>query len=280
MNDTTIVNVPAVLSDKIDSDRIIIRSGSCKEIVRACGELRDRIIGVELEGLNDDLSPLSALPQGLSLVLKLHPDQAAGVYTSTWLSDRFSLAVLMEADKGLSEGVKIVTSAQVPVVISLDALSDDSELMSVLDYYLHSTHLQVPVEFFHSMFTARVRGMTSSLTELYPESPDQFLYIDESGQVTASARFARAGEFFGSITRGVRIDDQSSLYNMLLNPKKSLFLSGSSCVACEAFDVCTGYLRMVDTTFDCAKLLQVFDVIKAKAKEIVADLANTGKAQG
>jgi hypothetical protein len=155
MRNEPVVNVPAALCDNVDFGSVIIRSGSCGDIVRAYKALGDRIVGVELERLSDDVSLLSALPQGLSLTLKLRPMEAANVYTSSWLSDRFALAALMDVEKGLLEGVKIVTSAQVPVVINLDSLSDDSELISVLDYYLHDRHLQVPIEFFHSLFAAR-----------------------------------------------------------------------------------------------------------------------------
>ena len=239
--------------------------------------LGDRVVGVELEKLADDVSLLSALPQGLSITLNLRPAEAANVYTSSWLSDRFSLAVLMDVEKGLLEGVRIVTSAQIPVVINLDSLSDDSELISVLDYYLHERHLQVPIEFFHSLFTAQIQGAALSLADVYPESPERHLYVDESGAITGSARLARAGKFFGSVTEDPQIDRESALYKLLINPKKSLFLSGSSCASCEAFDVCAGYLRIVDTSFDCTMWLQMFREIKATAKEIVEDLERSSK---
>jgi hypothetical protein len=279
MRDEPIINVPAALCDKVAFGPVVIRSRSCEDIVRAYKVLGRRVVGVELEKLADDVSLLSALPQGLSLTLNLRPAEAANVYTSSWLSDRFSLAVLMDSEKGLLEGVKIVTSAQIPVVINLDSFSDDSELNSALDYYLHERHLQVPIEFFHSLFTAQIQGANSSLTDVYPESPEEHLYVDESGAITGSARLAGAGKFFGSVTEDPQIDKDSALYKMLSNPKKSLFLSGSSCASCEAFDVCAGYLRLVDTTFDCAAWLQIFRDIKSKAREIIQDLSNGRSAR-
>ena len=279
MRNDPVVNVPAALCDDVDFGSVIIRSGSCGDIVRAHKALGDRIVGVELEKLSDDVSLLSALPQGISLTLKLRPVEAANVYTSSWLSDRFALAALMDVEKGLLEGVRIVTSAQIPVVINLDSLSDDSELISVLDYYLHDRHLQVPIEFFHSLFTARIQGKTVSLAEVYPENPEQHMYVYESGAIAGSSRLAKAGKFFGSITADPQIDRESAPYKTLINLKKSLFLSGSSCVSCEAFDVCAGYLRIVDTNFDCGPWLRMFKEIKATAKEIVEDLTNAGSAQ-
>jgi hypothetical protein len=275
MRNEPIVNFPAALCDNVDFGSVIIRSGSCGDIVRAYKALGDRIVGVELERLSDDVSLLSALPQGLSLTLKLRPAEAANVYTSSWLSDRFALAALIDVEKGLLEGVKIVTSAQIPVVINLDSLSDDSELISVLDYYLHDRHLQVPIEFLHSLFTAQIQGQAVSLADVYSENPEQHLYVDESGAITCSPRLAKAGKFFGSINADPQIDRESAIYKTLINLKKSLFLSGSSCVSCEAFDVCAGYLRIVDTSFDCAPWLRLFKEIKATAKEIVEDLADS-----
>jgi len=277
MRDEPVVNVPAALCDKVGFGHVVIRSASCEDIVRAYKASDDRVIGVELESLAGNVSVLSALPQGLSLTLRLRPAEAANVYTSSWLSDRFALAALMDVEKGLLEGVKLVTSAQIPVVMNLDSLSDDSELISVLDYYLHERHLQVPIEFFHSLFTAQIQGAALSLADVYPESPEQNLYVDESGAITGSSRLAKAGMFFGSVTADPQIDQESSLYKRLINLKKDLFLSGSSCASCEAFDVCAGYLRVVDTTFDCTAWLRIFGEIKSRAKEIVEDLERSSK---
>ncbi len=272
-----VINVPARLCDSVDFDNIVFRSGSCEDIVKAYNLVGDRAVGVELESLGGDISLLSALPQGLSLTLKLSPTEAANVYTNAWLADRFSLAVLMEADKGLLQAVKIVTSAHIPVVINLDSLHDDSEIGSVLDYYFHDRHLQAPIEFFHSLFLAQMRGTSSSLADVYPESPRQHLYVDESGAITTSSRLARAGKFIGAVRDDPQIETESDLYKMLMNTRKNLVLSGSSCMSCEAFDVCAGYLRLIDMSFDCTSWLQIFMEIKSRAKEIIQDLANEGK---
>ena len=264
MHDEPVINAPAALCDKVGFGPVVIRSESCDDIVRAYKALGARVVGVELENLPGDVSLLSALPQGLSLTLKLRPAEAVNVYTSSWLSDRFALAALMDVEKGLLEGVRIVTSAQIPVVMNLDSLSDDSGLISVLDYYLHERHLQVPIEFFHSLFTARIQGAALSLADVYSESPEQHLYVDESGAITGSSRLAQAGKFFGSVTADPQIDRESALYKTLINLKKSLFLSGSSCVSCEAFDVCEGYLRIIDTSFDCDAVVKAIQRDKGK----------------
>ena len=273
MYDSILVSIPARLALDVDCDNLLVRSGSCEEIVSAFMNLGERLKEVEFEGLGEDLHSLSALPLGFPVVLKLHPGVAPHLYTNAWLGDRFSLEVLMDVDKGLLQGVKTVTSAMVPVTMNLEEISDSAELMPVLNYYLHDTHVQVPVEFFHSMISSCLRGATVALSDFYAESPTQFLYVDESRRVTASARLARAGKFFGTVAGGLKIDEESQLYKDLLDRKKNLVLSGSKCIACEGFDLCGGYLRFVDTHFDCDPFLEVFKEIKAKAKEIADDLA-------
>lgn len=273
MYDSILVSIPARLAADVDCENLVARSGNCEEIVSAYKTLGERLKEVELEGLGEDIHNLSALPLGFPVVLKLHPVDAPHLYTNTWLGDRFSLEALMDVDKGLLQGVKTVTSAMVPVTMNLEEMSDSAELMPVLNYYLHDAHVQVPVEFFHSMISARFRGASLALSDLYPESPTQFLHVDESGKVAASARLARAGKFFGTIAGGLKIDEDSQLYKDLLDPKKNLVLSGSKCIACEGFDLCGGYLRFVDTNFDCDPFLEVFKEIKAKAREIADDLA-------
>lgn len=272
-----ILNVPAALPDPPASCRLVVRSATCSEIAVACRQLGERVIGVELEGPAGDIASLFKLPIGLPLVWKLHPDDTPLVYSHTWLSDRFSLAVLVDTDKGLLSGLKIVTSATVPAIINVNVLSDPSELMSSLHYYLHDTHLQVPLEFFHSLFLAKIGYRTASLTDVYPETPDKFLYLDESGRVTASSRLARAGMFFGTMQGGLRLETESELYKKLLDLKRHLFISGSPCVSCESFEMCGGYLRLIDVTYDCTPFLEVFMEIRAKAKELSEDLSRASQ---
>jgi hypothetical protein len=192
MRDQVIVSVPAALGACMQMGKLILRSSSAEEIVRGWRSLRERVIGIELDGLGEDVSCLSELPVGLSLVVNLRPGEAAQLYTSTWLADRFSLAAMMAVESGLAAGVKMATAAMVPVILNIERVSEPSELMEVLDYYLHATHLQVPIEFFHSMFLGQLKGQPVSLVEIYPESPDRFLWVDESGRVSASkARSSR-----------------------------------------------------------------------------------------
>jgi hypothetical protein len=273
MSNSVLVSIPARLTGDVDCENLVVRSADCDEIASACKTLGDRVKGVELEGLREDLSSLSALPLGLPVRIKLHPGDAPHLYTNTWLGDRFTLEALMDVDKGLLHGAKIATSIMVPVTLNLEEISDTGELMSALDFYLHDTHVQVPVEFFHSMITACLRGEPVALLDLYPESPVEFLHVDESGRVSASARLARAGRFLGTISGGLKIDEESQLYKDLLHRKKNLVLSGSKCVSCEGFGLCEGYLRFVDTNFDCDPIMEVFSAIKATAKEIADDLA-------
>lgn len=273
MTNPVCVSVPARLADRIEADVIVVRSARCAEIVQAYQSRGERIQGVQLEGLGDDLFSLSDLPIGLPMTVKMHPGDAAQVYTSSWLSDRFVLGILMDVDNGLLQGVRIVTSAGVPVILNLDEVHDTGELISVLHYYLHEPHLQVPVEFFHSLFNAFLNKETLSLEGMYPESPDTFLYIDESGRVSGSARLARANKFFGEVTTGLALNEESPEYKNLLDRRKNIFLFGSACAACEHFDLCGGYLRFIENKFDCEPFINAFTEMKTKAREIAADLS-------
>ncbi|MBM3301749.1 MAG: hypothetical protein FJY85_17585 [Deltaproteobacteria bacterium] len=273
MSDFVYVSVPAGLADRIDSDVVLVRSGSCREIVKAYEALGDRVREVELHGLGEELYLLSGLPVGLPLTVRLHPKDAPQVYTNTWLMDRFSMGVLLDVDTGLIQGVRIITSAMIPVTLNLDAVHCAKELMSTLLFYLHEPHLQTPVEFFHSMFNAVLQNSPLSLADLYPESPEALLYVDESCRITCSARLARAGMFLGELSDGLRIDRESPVYKGLVDRKKQLFLSSSPCMSCEQFDLCEGYLRVADDAFDCEPFLRVFAELKAKAKEMAEDLS-------
>jgi len=148
MRDSVVVSVPASQSVYRKAERLVLRSASSKEIVRAWNTLGERVIGVELHGLDDDVACLTELPVGLSVVVKIEPADAAQLYTNTWLADRFALAALMDVEPGLTIGVKTATSAMVPVILNIESLTEPRELAPALDYYLHSAHLQVPIEFF------------------------------------------------------------------------------------------------------------------------------------
>jgi hypothetical protein len=272
MPNSIIVSAPARLTGNIDSDAVIIRSSSCEELVVAQNRYQDKVKAGELEVLEADVSPLSSLPVGFPLVLRLKPLQASLLYTSTWLCDRFPIAVTMAIDSGLLNAVKIVTSAQAHVAVDLDDVRDPGELMAVLDYYLHEPHLSVPIEFFHTLFSACVQNEPFSLADMYAEEPDRFLYLDDSGRLTASARFAAAGKFFGELADGLMVGQESPLLQEIRNRKKNLFLSGSACASCEVFDVCCGYLRFVTTEFDCIPFVEVMQEIKVRAREMAEDI--------
>ncbi len=178
----------------------------------------------------------------------------------------------MSIDSGLLSGIRIVTSAQAHVALDLDDVRDPAELMAVLNYYLHEPHLSVPVEFFHSLFSSCVQGEPVSLAEMYAEDPEKFLYVDDAGRITASARFAAAGKFFGGLAEGLKVGEDSPLLTEIRNRKKNLFVSRSVCASCEAFDLCGGYLRFVTNEFDCDPFIQVMQEIKERAAEMAEDV--------
>ena len=275
MTNPLCISVPAALADRIEADAVVIRSARCAEIVKAFRRRGERIQGVLLESVDDDLINLAELPVGMFMTVKMHPREAAQIYTSSWMSDRFNLGVLMDIDVGLLQGVRIVTSAGVSVMLNPDEVYDTGELLSVLHYYLHEPHLQVPVEFFHSLFNAYLNNTPVSLEEMYPESPDTFLYVDELGRISGSARLACAGEFFGEVRDSLTLDTTCNAYKSLLDRRKNIFLSGSACASCEHFDVCGAYLRFVEKEFDCDPFKKTFEQIKAKAREFAEDLSSS-----
>jgi radical SAM protein with 4Fe4S-binding SPASM domain len=272
MPNSIIVSAPARLTGDIDADALIIRSSSCEELVTAQSRYQDKVKAAELELRASDVSLLSSLPVGFPLVLRLNPPQASVLYTSAWLCDRFPIAVTMAIDAGLLSAVKIVTSAQAHLAVDLDEVRDPGELMAVLHYYLHEPHLSVPVEFFHTLFSACVEGERLSLADMYSEEPDRFLHVDDSGRVTASARFAAAGKYFGELAEGLVVSQESPLLQEIRNRKKNLFLSRSACASCEVFDLCGGYLRFVTTEFDCSPFVEIMQEIKARAREMAEDI--------
>ncbi len=273
MNDGILVNLAANFAGIADFQSVVIRSSNVEDLVNACEALGDRVCGVELHGGGLDVSPLGSLPVGLPLLWKLPASNASEIYTHTWMGEHFDLGVMIDASKGLFGAVRMVTSAGVPVVLGLDGPIDCADLISVLDYYLHSKYLQVPVEFFHSMLVSRVQGADSPLVNIYPESPERILYIDENGNVSASGRFALAKQFFGRFDGRLTLDVESPLYEFLQNPRKALYLGESSCSWCESFDLCGGYLRFVDSSFRCSPFLDVFKIIKEEAANLANDLS-------
>lgn len=272
MNEERVVALPADFVSVIDAPAIMIRSGQIEKLVKTWSEVEDRVVGLELLGVPEDASALATLPLGMPLTWHLPVSAAPHVYTHTWLLEHFDLAVLMDAGPGFFLAAKTVTSAGIPVIIGLDGSPDPSELIPFLDYYLHDRYLQAPTEFFQTMFASRVEGTSISLAEIYCERPDRMLYVDDNGNVTTSSRLARAGKFFGCVSSGVRIDEESDLYRFLQNPRKSLFLSGSRCTLCTNFDLCGGYLRFGDPTYACESFFPLFEKLKREADEMAQDL--------
>ncbi len=272
MPNSLLVSAPARLTADIDSDSVVIRSSSCEELVSAQRSFEGKVKAAQLDVVDTEVSALSGLPMGFPLILRLNPGQASLLYTHTWLCDRFPIAVNMTIDSGLLNGVKIVTSAQALVALDLEDVRDPGELTAVLNYYLHEPHLSVPIEFFHSLFSSSVQRTPVSLAETYPEDPEKFLYVDEAARVTASARFAAVGKFFGEFANGLKVGEDSALLQEIRNRKKNLFLSRSRCASCEVFELCGGYLRFVTNEFDCDPFIEVMQEIKIRAAEMAEDI--------
>jgi uncharacterized protein len=121
--------------------------------------------------------------------------------------------------------------------------TDFHNLSEVLDYYLHSSTLSVPIQPLHSLLVALINDREVDLWKATHEDCRYDLYVTEDGRVTLSKRFALRGAFYGSIHDSPEVWQRSSLHRRMSEFKRTIQEHVSECSYCQHFPICGGYFQ-------------------------------------
>ena len=239
-----VYNVPAKLIDRYRGRDVIVRSSSPSELVEC---LRDvdlaSIRFMQLSATSDDTSCLENF--GLGIPLDIVFDDAAQyeqLYSYANLRDAHPIRISIPVVPGFSKAVKLAVSLQYAVKLEMQQPDASllTEVASVLDFYLHGSVVNQPVEFFQSLLLSFYRDEPASLWEITETDPAIVRYVGDDGSVV----------------------------NVDLNSQTR------ECHECEFLDRCRGYFKFPDRDYDCDGVKHLFRNLATAAHEVRADLAS------
>lgn len=113
----------------------------------------------------------------------------------------------------------------------------------LLDYFLRSLALQVPIEPFYFLASAVSEQHENTLWDYYHEVLGRSFFVDPALRVTLSARWAEREMFFGTIEQQENDFRASSLWTDLQGREQRIFVAQEPCVFCEHYRYCAGFWR-------------------------------------
>jgi len=146
---------------------------------------------------------------------------------------------------------------------------DYEEMSRVLDYYLHTPSLKVPIDPIHGLVTSSMKNNPMDIWTASMENHLRNLYVDNLGRVTLSKRFGDAGLFYGNIEGGMAAWRESELFESLENLVMKHRVAASDCSTCTGFSICKGFFRyqlVEGEQRDCNRALEFLSDIEDATK--------------
>jgi len=267
-----IYNVPAALMEQHRGRPVIVRSESAAELGESArGIAEELLFGLQLLNVSPDTGPFPALaePQHIELVLSQDASpNARFLEAHIHLTEIHNVAVTVPVAPGFSQAARTAASLGFLVKLQVGELARFavSEVLELLDYYLHTPTLSQPVEFFHSalqnVYSAQfgpkeVNGIT--LWQIQDEDPSRIRYVADDGQQVISARLA-------GLVPAADLDSFLEEYQL------DLALERSECSICPYFTTCGGYFKLPNRAFDCVEVKQIFHELTLAARKLYEDM--------
>lgn len=239
------------------------RGGASVVIVRTREEfaywLRDPspdVQWLQVESLLEDKEVWAVAAQGaakpaLDVILSDPAAEFSALYRLVDVRIVREVRVTMPATAGFLKALRLAAALQLRVRLlpgqpSAEAIS---ELTTATEFYLHDPMVEAPVEFLHSVL-ATFRGMgDGTLWRFLEQDPAVFSHRDAEGTALHPPNFV-----------------QTHL--------ASLLNDGAECATCCWLQVCAGYFKWPQPTYDCAGVKGLFAMLEAAAEEIGRDLVS------
>jgi hypothetical protein len=218
------------------------------------------LVGIQVEDLMGDPEVWALAAQGpretpLDVILKDPATEFSALYRLADVRLVRPVRVTIPAMPGLRKALRLAASLQLPVRILPGQPDAETllELTAAADFYLRDPMVDAPLEPFHSVFAA-LRGMTEgNLWEFLDEDPSLCSKHDEAGQPFQAPDFV-----------------QSHFADLLQQ--------GGECTTCPWQELCAGYFKWPDPTYDCHGVKSLFNLLESAAREITHDLATLSPA--
>jgi hypothetical protein len=262
-------NVPPLYWDRYRGLRVILRVQDPAEIDECLSpDDRERLAYVQVT----DLAAAAGLrelkyPVALDLVMRDPETELRHLYECARLLDRHPVRITVPVLPGFSKAVRLAAALQ--LAVRLDVGQPDpqqvTELLEVLDLYLHGVAVEEPIEYFHSALAAFYHGGAGTLWSILEEDPAGFRYVTDEGHEVVSGRFVD-GEMGQDAERFIE------------ELRKRRMAEGSECRGCEFLDVCRGYFKRPREEYCCDGVKRIFRALEEAAAALKADVGGERSA--
>jgi RNAse (barnase) inhibitor barstar len=255
-------NIPASMTSNYSNDTVIIRSEDASELVEAVERVdRNLIEHVQLLGACPELAPLSDLDPDIPVEIVLKDAEKEAEYLHLYANSSVSNPkwISINTAQGFVSAVKTATSLGIETCLIVHQPDEAlvNELDALLDLYLHSAEVEVPIEFFHSLLLAFCQNdLEESMWLIQREDPARDRYVLDNGSVVISSRLP------------IEISEISE--DFLDDYRFDLMARQGECSICPYFTQCVGYFKFPDETYSCEGVKKIFSKLKEAANEIKA----------
>ena len=210
---------------------------------------------LQVEGLIDDPESWALAAQGsidipVDVVLDDPATEFSSLYRLVDVSNVRAVSVTIPAKPGMMKSLRLAASLHLHIRLlpgqpGAEALA---ELGEAAQFYLHDSMVETPVEFFHSLL-AWFRGLRSgTLWAFLEQDPAEFTHFDAGGLPLHAADFVETH-------------------------LAGLIGDNGECASCQFKDVCAGYFKWPDASYDCSGVKDLFSIFQSAAQEIGRELA-------
>jgi len=255
-----IYNVPATLAHSYADRNIIIRSPDSETLAEiVSGWTGDNLHGIQLLGLSGQAEPLRNLvrPVPVEIVLHEQMDEYGLLYAFHDLGEAHPICANLTVTPGFQKAVKVAVSLGFAVRLQVTQPDRDlvEEMKSVLEYYLHQTTVDQPVQFFHGLLVALYDESAENLWNIQCEDPSLDRYVTATGEVVLSRRL----DFLAMP------DGESTFLDDL---RLELLTERGECSTCSFFTNCIGYFKFPDRKYSCTYVKELLTILKEAGSEL------------
>ncbi len=172
-------------------------------------------------------------------------------------------------DENLLRLANHLTAEGFPVRIPIAACMKAPDIVRrCLKLYLHHQSLTVPVDPFHSLFSAAYAKRSISFWKIESTDPARDIFVAEDGRKSISESLLEQGFEYGhrndTLDTALCSIERKQLIDISLHPERYF----TPCAECSIRTTCCGYLAFLSQTADCEAWRAVFDEIQKSADKL------------
>lgn len=258
-NDLTLIfDIPAHLAPVYRGKPVKLRTTDPGTLLESLNE-RDLefLVSIQIEDLDYNLLTLQPFSNSVPLELMVNDPVAdlSRLYAFSGLVESFPIRACIPLRPGFQKAVRV--AAALHFAIKLECGQPETEvipeLIDILDFYLHSSGVTEPIEFFHSLLLACCYDQPINLWTIQEEDPLMLRHVDDLGKESFPGRLAGCA--------AIPVDPAAH----------------TACRSCFYLAPCRGYFKWPDHNYDCCGVKELFTHIETAAVQLHADI-ETAKA--